>query len=77
MGDKYHVKVTCAHLEVQADEDLPRFAKLGVFANYTPWWHCGGDPGVLTPMLGEKRATTMYRCKTVWNTGLVSPSRRC
>ncbi|MBO6080233.1 MAG: amidohydrolase family protein [Bacteroidales bacterium] len=69
LGDKYHVKVTCAHLEVQADEDLPRFAKLGVFANYTPWWHCGGGPGVLTPMLGEKRATTMYRCKTVWNTG--------
>ena len=69
LGDKYHVKVTCAHLEVQADEDLPRFDKLGVFANYTPWWHCGGGPGVLTPMLGEKRATTMYRCKTVWNTG--------
>ena len=69
LGDKYHVKVTCAHLEVQADEDLPRFAKLGVFANYTPWWHCGGGPGVLAPMLGEKRATTMYRCKTVWDTG--------
>ncbi|MBO6095723.1 MAG: amidohydrolase family protein, partial [Bacteroidales bacterium] len=60
---------TCAHLEVQADEDLTRFAKLGVFANYTPWWHNGGGPGILTPMLGEKRATHMYRCKTVWNTG--------
>ena len=69
LGDKYHVKVTCAHLEVQADEDLERFAKLGVFANYTPWWHNGGGPGVLTPMLGQKRATNMYRCKTVWNTG--------
>ena len=69
LGDKYHVKVTCAHLEVQADEDLERFAKLGVFANYTPWWHNGGGPGVLTPMLGQKRATSMYRCKTVWNTG--------
>lgn len=69
LGDKYQMKVTCAHLEVQADEDLPRFAKLGVFANYTPWWHCGGGPGVLTPMLGEKRATTMYRCKTVWDSG--------
>ena len=69
LGDKYHVKVTCAHLEVQDDADLNRFAKLGVFANYTPWWHNGGGPGILAPMLGEKRATTMYRCKTVWNTG--------
>ena len=69
LGDNYHVKVTCAHLEVQADEDLSRFAKLGVFANYTPWWHNAGGPGMLTPMLGEKRATTMYRCKTVWNSG--------
>ena len=69
LGDKYHVKVTCAHLEVQADEDLTRFAKLGVFANFTPWWHCGGGPGILAPMLGEKRSRNMYRCKTVWDTG--------
>jgi len=69
LGDKYHVKVTCAHLEVQDDADLSRFAKLGVFANYTPWWHNGGGPGALAQMLGEKRSTNMYRCKTVWNTG--------
>ena len=44
LGDQYHVRVTCAHLEIQDDADLDRFAKLGVFANYTPWWHrtvCG------------------------------------
>ena len=69
LGDKYHMKVTCAHLEVQDDADLGRFAKLGVFANYTPWWHNGGGPGALEQMLGETRSRKMYRCKTVWNTG--------
>lgn len=69
LGDDYHVKVTCAHLEVQDDADLPRFAELGVIANYTPWWH-GGEPlESLIPLLGEKRAKNMFRCKTVWDTG--------
>jgi predicted amidohydrolase YtcJ len=33
LGDSYRVKVTCAHLELQDDADLPRFAALGVNAN--------------------------------------------
>ncbi len=69
LGDKYRMKVTCAHLEVQDDADLPRFAKLGVFANYTPWWHNGGGPGALAQMLGETRSRHMFRCKTVWDSG--------
>ena len=69
LGDKYRVKVTCAHLEVQDDADLPRFAQLGVFANFPPWWHFGGGPGVFSFMLGEKRATHMYRCGTAWRSG--------
>ena len=72
LGDAYHVKVTCAHLEVQDDADLPRFAELGVIANYTPWWHAG-DAGdalePLIPLLGEKRARNMFRCKTLWDSG--------
>ena len=67
LGDKYRVKVTCAHLEVQDDADLGRFAELGVTANYTPWWHSGNES--VSVMLGKKRGTNMYRCKTVWNTG--------
>ncbi len=72
LGDRYRVKVTCAHLEFQNDADLCRFAKLGVTANYTPWWHCG-EPGEplkqLIPLPGEYQATHMFRCKTVWDTG--------
>ena len=69
LGDDFRVKVTCAHLEVQHDDDLDRFAKLGVIANYTPWWHTGYVGEVLSALLGEKRATTMYRCKSVWDSG--------
>ena len=68
LGDNFRVKVTCAHLEVQDDADLKRFAELGVTANYTPWWHAG-EPEQLRPMLGENRAANMYRCKTVWDSG--------
>ena len=73
LKDSFRIKVTSAHLEVQDDEDIPRFAELGVIANYTPHWHAGltGGDAVQTwlPLLGEKRATHMYRCKSVWDTG--------
>ena len=73
LGDRWRVKVTCAHLEVQDDADLGRFAELGVFANYTPWWHAGnmgGDPyETWRELLGEKRALSMYRCKSLWDSG--------
>ena len=68
LGDAYRVKVTCAHLITQHDADLDRFAKLGVFANYTPQWHAD-NPEPLMPLLGKERALKMYRCKTVWDTG--------
>ena len=73
LGDNFRVKVTCAHLEIQDDADMDRFAKLGVTANYTPWWHSGctgGNPYELwRSLLGEERARKMYRCKSMWNTG--------
>ena len=73
LGDKYCVKVTCAHLWVQDDADLERFAKLGVIANFTPWWHSGnvgGNPIAYWPtFIGEKRAHSMFRCKTMWDSG--------
>ena len=73
LGDRFRVKVTCAHLWVQDDADLNRFAKLGVIANFTPWWHSGnvgGNPIAYWPtFIGEKRAHSMFRCKTIWDTG--------
>ena len=75
LGDRYRVKVTCAHLEIQDDADLERFAKLGVYANYSPWWHCGNMGGnpyeTWRVLIGDKRAANMYRCKTIWDTGAI------
>ena len=68
LGDDFRVKVTCAHLEIQDDADLDRFAKLGVIANYTPWWH-SGDPRNAVGILGEERAQKQFRCKTLWDSG--------
>ena len=70
LGENYHVRVTCAHLKFQHDDDIDRFAKLGVFANYTPFWHCE-HPEEHLPLFGEKRTFNMYRCKSVWDTGAV------
>ena len=73
LGDKFRVRVTCAHLEIQDDADIERFAKLGVTANYSAWWHAGctgGNPyEIWSSLLGEERAKKMYRCKTLWQTG--------
>ena len=68
LGDKLHVRVTCAHLEIQDDADLDRFAKLGVFANFTPHWHAGNTKES-SSWLGAERAAKQFRCKTVWDTG--------
>ena len=68
MKDNFRVRVTCAHLEIQDDADLPRFAKLGVIANFTPWWHAG-DSDVSATWLGKERARKLFRCKTLWDSG--------
>ncbi len=73
LGDDYHVKVTCSHLWVQDDEDIDRFVKLGVIADFSPWWHSGNVGGrpieLWTSLLGRERASKMYRCKTLWDSG--------
>ena len=68
LKDKFRIKVTCCHLEIQDDADLPRFAELGVIANFTPWWH-SGDPKIAAAWLGEERAKKEFRCKTIWDSG--------
>jgi len=68
MGDDLKVRVTCAHLEIQDDADLDRFAKLGVYANFTPHWHAG-DPTFSATWLGEERSKKQFRCRTLWDTG--------
>ena len=68
LKDNFRVRVTCAHLEIQDDADMDRFAKLGVIANFTPWWH-SGDFHLWGSWLGEERAHKLFRCKTLWDSG--------
>ena len=58
LGDNFRVKVTFAHLEIQDDADMERFAKLGVTANYSAWWHAGctgGNPFEIWSCLLRKK----------------------
>ncbi len=59
-----------AHTELVADEDIDRFAKLGVTANFEPLW--ARKDGMLTSCihhLGVERIDSMYRMRDIADTG--------
>ena len=68
LGNDFRIKVVSAHLQIQDPADLNRFASLGVIANFTPWWH-SDDVEVYKKLFGEERGKTLYRCKSVWDSG--------
>jgi predicted amidohydrolase YtcJ len=60
-----------AHAQLINEEDLPRFARLGVIANYQPLW-CYLDPmnkELITPRLGEERTNRQYQLATLSKSG--------
>ncbi|MSQ97881.1 MAG: hypothetical protein EXR85_01060 [Xanthomonadales bacterium] len=67
-GD-FYPRVTITHLELVDPADWPRFAKLGVTANFTPWWHgvSAEDPSSAT--LGEDRVTRTYIARPLFDSG--------
>jgi predicted amidohydrolase YtcJ len=67
-GDDQDESQGLEELEMQGDEDIPRFAELGVIANFTPWWNAS-IPALNAPILGVERANNQLRCKTLWDTG--------
>ena len=73
LGDKWKIQVTVAHVEQTPDDDLGRFADLGVFVNFTPFWAggvcIGGGIKAAESFLGYERAHKMYRMNSVINTG--------
>jgi predicted amidohydrolase YtcJ len=60
-----------AHLELVAPADLPRFAQLGVTANFQPFWMFADDwiSENLVSFIGEERAGRVYPIKSVADTG--------
>ena len=75
LGDKFKIQVSVAHVELTPDEDLGRFAELGVIVNYTPFWFGGicisGGIQAAEAYLGKERTRKMYRANSVWNTGAI------
>ncbi len=54
------VRVTLCHVELVADDDLPRFAPLGVIVQTTPVWHAPPPPEWM-PSLGPDRLARLER----------------
>ena len=73
LGDAWKIQVTVAHIELTPDEDLGRFAELGVHVNFTPFWAggicIGGGIAAAENILGQERAHKMYRMNSIFNSG--------
>ena len=61
-------RITLSHLESVHPSDIPRFKKLGVFANFTPHWF-GGYFGDATERLGQERSDNRQMARTFFNAG--------
>lgn len=69
-GGPLQTRMTLCHLEVVDDTDIPRFAELGVFANFTPHWNGGFYVGA-DRTLGLERYNRMYRIQPFLDAGAV------
>lgn len=69
VGDDFYPRITMAHLVLIDPTDLPRFAELGIIANFTPWWFGATPNDVVQELLGPERYTNMYRAKSVVSSG--------
>jgi predicted amidohydrolase YtcJ len=59
------------HAQLIRDQDLPRFAELGVIANIQPLW-CYMDPmnrELIGPRIGHDRNNQQYRLRSMLNAG--------
>jgi predicted amidohydrolase YtcJ len=62
-----------AHLELVDQADIPRFAQLGVIANFSPFW-CYSDGWIVEstePALGPERSGRLYPIQSLFNAGAV------
>lgn len=68
VGGRLDTRVTLSHLEVLNAADIPRFAALGVVANFTPHWYAGYFHGA-DRWLGRERYERMYSVRTLRHAG--------
>jgi predicted amidohydrolase YtcJ len=62
-----------AHLELISPSDLPRFAKLGIIANFQPLWAYADSyiTDLTEPLLGPERSRGLYPIGSISRTGAV------
>lgn len=63
-------RVSLSHIEVVHPDDIGRFARLGVVANFTPHWYGGYFEGA-EPWLGADRYRRMYQVRSFLDAGAV------
>lgn len=68
-GD-FYPRVTIAHLALVAPSDMLRIKKLGVIANYSPWWFGATPNDSIENLLGTDRYARMYQAKSVIDLGV-------
>ena len=67
INPKWDRRPVIVHAQLIADEDLPRFKKLGVIANIQPLW-CYLDPmnkELILPRIGKERNDLQFRLRTM------------
>ena len=69
VGADFFPRVTTAHLQNIHPGDRPRFAELGVGANFTPWWHGLDVPDPAAAGLGPERSNDTYTAAQLFETG--------
>lgn len=69
VGEDFYPRVSLGHLQVVDPDDWPRFRKLGVSANFTPWWHGFDDPEPIGRGLGEVRDNNTFRARPIADAG--------
>ena len=60
-----------AHVELVDPADIPRFAELGVFANFQPFWMFA-DPSIeqsVAPLIGPERTARLYEIRSFEQAG--------
>jgi len=67
-GD-FYPRVTLAHLGLVDPADFARIAKLGIVANYTPWWHGVVQNDPVAMALGPQRYARSLRVRPLLDAG--------
>jgi predicted amidohydrolase YtcJ len=71
INEKWDRRSTITHVQVVHPDDLPRFAELGVIANFQAHWAQEDDlmTKLTAPRLGPERTNLQYPVGSLWRSG--------